>query len=217
MSIRILLADDKSMVREGMCSLLEKQADMEVVGQAGDGRQAVELAEELQPDVVLMDITMPNLNGIDSTRRILKKLPKVKVIGLSVHSHTMFVTDMLRAGASGYVLKDSLFHELVEAIHSVTAGGTYLSPKIAGVVVKAFIDSEDGLHESPLKNLTEREREVLQLIAEGETTKQIALELHVSTKAIEATRRKIMDKLDAHSIAELVKIAILGGLTTLEK
>jgi two-component system response regulator NreC len=216
MSTRILLAEDHGIVREGLRSLLAGCEGMEVVGEAEDGRIAVELARQLKPDVVIMDVTMPNLNGIDATRRIAKQVPGLKVIGLSVHSHMMFVADMLKAGAVGYMLKDSLFDELVDAIQCVQAGGTYLSPKIAGGIVDAFLKALDPEEASPLHTLNSREREVLQLVAEGRTTKQIALELHVSVKAIEATRRKIMEKLDAHSIAELVKIAILGGLTSLE-
>jgi len=216
MGTRILLVEDHGIVREGLRSLLDGRPEMDVVGEAKDGREAVQLATELSPDVVVMDITMPNLNGIDATRHIVGELSNVRVIALSVHSDTMFVTDMLKAGASGYVLKDSLFDELVEAILCVTAGGAYLSPKIAGGIVHAFIKRLDPADRSPLQTLTGREREVLQLVAEGKNTKRIASVLHVSTKAIEANRRKIMEKLDAHSIAELVKIAILGGLTSLE-
>jgi two-component system response regulator NreC len=215
MSTRILLAEDHGIVRQGLRSLLAGRPDMDVLGEAEDGRKAVELATELSPDVVVMDITMPNLNGIDATRHIVGELPSVRVIALSVHSDTMFVTAMLKAGASGYMLKDSLFDELVEAILCVTAGGTYLSPKIAGGIVDAFIKGLDPADTSPLQTLTGREREVLQLVAEGKNTKRIASTLHVSTKAIEANRRKIMEKLHAHSIAELVKIAVLGGLTSL--
>lgn len=216
MSIRILLAEDERLLRQLLHKMLQEQPDMEVVGEAGNGREALELVRELKPDVVVMDVTMPNLNGIDATRQIVREFPKMKVTALSVHSNTMFIVDMLKAGAMGYVLKDSLFDELAECIQTVNAGGKYLSPKIAGDVVGAFIKGIEPADESPLKALTTREREVLQLVAEGKSTKEIALKLHVSTKAIEANRRKIMDKLDAHSIAELVKIAILGGLTSLE-
>lgn len=216
MSIRILLADDEGLLRQGLRSLIEKEVDMEVVGEAEDGRKALELVRELLPDVVIMDITMPNLNGVDATQRIVREFPKVKVTALSIHSNMMFVAGMFKAGALGYLLKDSLFDELVEAIQTVTAGGTYLSPKVAGEVVCCWVDGISPSAESPIETLTRREREVLQFIAEGKSTKEIALELHVSTKTIEANRRKIMEKLDARSIAELVKIAILGGLTSLE-
>ncbi len=216
MAIRILLVEDHGITRQGLRLLIEKEPDMEVVGEAEDGRKAVELVRELLPDIVITDITMPNLNGVDATRQIVRDFPQTKVIALSIHSKMPFVTSMLKAGASGYLLKESLFNELLEAIETVMAGNTYLSSKIAGALVDAFI--KKGLHhpESPLEVLTEREREVLQLIAEGKNTKEIALALHVSTKAIEANRRKIMEKLHAHSVAELVKIAILGGLTSLE-
>jgi len=216
MSIRILLADDHGIMREGLRSLLEKEPDIKVVGEAEDGRRALGLVSELLPDVVIMDISMPGLNGADATRRIVHQFPTVKVIALSMHSNRIFVVDMLKAGASGYVLKECLFDELVEAIRIVAAGDKYLSPKVAGVVVSDYVKRLSGGAESPLETLTGREREVLQLIGEGKNTKQIALELHVSSKTIEANRRKIMEKLDAHSIAELVKMAIVGGLASLE-
>jgi len=203
-------------MRQGLCSLIEKQPDMEVVGEAEDGRKAVELVRELLPDTVVMDVTMPNLNGIDATRQIVRQFPKVKVIALSIHSNRVFVADMLKAGASGYVLKECTFDELVEAIRTVVDGNAYLSPKVAGVVVSDYVQRLSRTAEAPLESLTGREREVLQLIGEGRNTKQIALGLHVSTKTVEANRRKIMEKLDARSIAELVKISILGGLASLE-
>ena len=216
MSTRILLVDDHAITREGLRSLIEKQADMEVIGEAKDGRKAVELVRELSPDMVITDITMTNLNGVDATRQIVREFPKIKVIALSIHSNRAFVADMLKAGASGYVLKECTFDELVDAIRTVIDGGAYLSPKVASVVVSDYVQRSAGATETPLGSLTEREREILQLISEGKNTKQIALQLHVSTKTIEADRRKIMQKLDAHSIAELVKIAILGGLASLE-
>ncbi len=216
MGTRILLVDDHGMIRQGLRSMLEKQPDMEVVGEAEDGREALGLVRELLPDVAVMDVTMPNLNGVDATRQIIREFPKVKILALSIHSSRAFVADMLKAGASGYVLKECTFDELVEAIRAVTSGGTYLSPRVAGVVVSDYVKQLSDAVQSPLETLTEREREVLQLIGEGKNTKQIALQLHVTAKAIEANRRKIMEKLDAHSIAQLVKIAILGGLTSLE-
>lgn len=216
MSTRILLVDDHGITREGLRSLIEKQPDLEVVGEAEDGRKAIDAVRELLPDIVITDITMPNLNGIDATRQIVRQFPKVKVIALSVHSNRAFVADILKAGASGYVMKECTFDELVEAIRTIVDGNVYLSPKVAGVVVSDYVQRLSRISESPLESLTEREREVLQLIGEGKNTKQIALGLHVSTKTVEANRRRIMEKLDAHSIAELVKIAILGGLACLE-
>ncbi len=216
MSVRILLADDHGIIRQGLRSLLEKQSDMEVVGEAEDGRKAFELVRELTPDVAIMDITMPNLNGVDATRRIVGQFPKVKVIALSIHSNRRFVADMLRAGASGYILKECLFDELIRAIRTVAVGSIYLSPRITGVVVDDYVERLLTTAYSQPTILTDREHEVLQLLAEGKSMKQIALELHVSTKTIEANRRQIMERLDIHSVAELTKYAVREGLTSLE-
>ena len=216
MSVRVLLADDHGIIRQGLHSLLEKEPEVEVVGEAEDGREALSLARELAPDIVVMDITMPNLNGVDATRQIIGEFPKVKVIALSIHSNRRFVSEMLKAGASGYVLKECLFDELACAIRAVAGGGSYLSPRITGVVVDDYVGHLSAESDSPLSVLTEREHEVLQLLAEGRSTKQIALELHVSAKTIEANRRRIMEKLDVRSIAELTKYAIREGLTSLE-
>jgi DNA-binding NarL/FixJ family response regulator len=216
MSIKVLLVDDHAIIREGLRSLLERQPGMEVIADTDDGRKAIELVREHLPDIVVMDITMRGLNGIEATRQITQDFPAVKVIALSIHSKRRYVTDMLSAGASGYILKECLFDELVQAIHAVVAGGRYLSPRITDVVVDDYVKRLSAVNNSPLETLTSRQREVLQLVAEGKSTKQIALELHVSTKAIEANRRQIMDKLDIHSIAELTKYAVREGLTTLE-
>jgi DNA-binding NarL/FixJ family response regulator len=216
MSIGILIAEDHTIVREGLRSLIEKQPDMEIVCEAEDGRKAVERVREFLPDVVIMDITMPNLNGVEATRQIVGEFPQIKVIALSIHSNRRFVADMLSAGATGYVLKECLFDELVQAIKAVAAGESYLSSRITGVVIEHYVKGIAAIADSPLSSLTSREREVLQLIAEGKTTKKIALDLHVSTKTIEANRRQIMEKLDVHSIAELTKYAVREGLTPLE-
>lgn len=216
MSVRILLADDHGIIRQGLRSLLEKQPDMEVVAEAEDGRKAFSLVRELVPDVAIMDITMPNLNGVDATRRIVGEFPKVKVIALSIHSNRRFVADMLKAGASGYILKECLFDELVLAIRTVAAGDIYLSPRITGVVVDDYVERLLTTADTQLAVLTDREHEVLQLLTEGKSMKQIALELHVSTKTIEGNRRQIMEKLDIHSVAELTKYAVREGLTSLE-
>lgn len=216
MSIGTLIVDDHGIIREGLRSLLSRQPDIEIVGEAIDGRKAVELVREIVPDVIMMDITMPNLNGVDATRHIVREFPETKVIALSMHSSSIFVADMIKAGVSGYLLKDCLFDEVVEAIRIVYDGGTYISPGIVSVIVNDYVNRLTGVRGLPLEALTDREREVLQLIGEGKNTKQIARELHLSTKAIEANRRKIMDKLNSQSVAGLVKWAILGGLTTLE-
>ena len=216
MSIRILLADDHTIIRQGLRSLLEKEPEMEVVGEAEDGRKALRLVQELVPDIIVMDITMPNLNGIDATHKIVSKFPEVKVIALSIHSNKRFVAGMLKAGASGYILKECLFDELVQAIRAVAGGVRYLSPRITGVVVDNYVEHLVATTDLSLAKLTDREHEVLQLLAEGRGTKQIALELHVSPKTIESNRHNIMEKLDIHSLAELTKYAIREGLTSLE-
>ena len=216
MSIKVLLVDDHAIIREGLRSLLEKQPEMEVIADTNDGRKAIELVRELLPDIVIMDITMPGLNGIEATRQITAEFPDVKVIALSIHSKRRFVADMLSAGATGYILKECLFDELVQAIKAVAAGGRYLSPRITDVVVSDYVKRLSATTESPFEALKTREREVLQLVAEGKSTKQIALELHVSTKTIEANRRQIMEKLNIHSVAELTKYAVREGLTALE-
>jgi DNA-binding NarL/FixJ family response regulator len=216
MNIKVLLVDDHAIIREGLRSLLEKQPEMEVIADTDDGRKARELVRELSPNIVIMDITMPGLNGIEATRQITAEFPDVKVIALSIHSKRRYVADMLSAGATGYILKECLFDELVAAIKAVAAGGRYLSPRITDVVVSDYVKRLSASDDSPFEALKAREREVLQLIAEGKSTKQIALELHVSTKTIEANRRQIMDKLNIHSIAELTKYAVREGLTTIE-
>lgn len=217
MPTRILLADDHGILREGLRALLQKQPDFEVVAEADDGRAAVKLAKELQPDVVIIDIAMPNLNGIEATRKILADLPETKVLALSMHSDKRFVTGILREGASGYLLKDSAFEELSLAIQTVCGGRKYLSPGIAGIVVEDVIQQapQSGAPRPTL--LTHREREVLQLLAEGKATKEIAPQLNVSVKTIETHRKNIMDKLKIRNIAELTKYAIREGLTSLDQ
>ncbi|MHC4185081.1 MAG: response regulator, partial [Planctomycetota bacterium] len=208
MSIKIILADDHKITRQGLCSLLDKQADMEVVAEAEEGRTAVRLALELAPDIIIMDVSMPDLNGIEAARKIAAECPEVSIIALSMHSDSLFVTEMLKSGAAGYLLKDCAFEELERAIRTVMAGKTYLSPAISGVVVNDYLQRLSKADFSDTEALTSREREVLQLLAEGKSTKQIALKLHISAKTVETHRRQIMDKLDIHSVAELTKYAI---------
>jgi len=216
MSIRILLADDHKITRQGLRSLLDKEFDMEVVAEAEQGRTAVRLVRELSPQVVIMDVTMPDLNGVEAARQIVSEFPDVKIIALSMHSDSLFVTEMLRSGALGYLLKDCAFEELARAIRTVVAGKTYLSPSISGVVVNDYLHRLSKADFSGSEVLTDREREVLQLLAEGKSTKQIALKLHISVKTVETHRRQIMNKLDIYTVAELTKYAIRKGLTSLE-
>lgn len=215
MSIKVLVADDHKVVREGLRTLIEKQPGMEVIAEAENGRMALKLIKKLSPDIAIMDIAMPDLNGIEATRQIVAEAPGTKVIALSMHSDRQFVTRMMSAGASGYLLKDCAFEEVARAIRSVMARQTYLSPEIVTIVVKAFLRRSEP-SDSMLSVISPREREVLQLIAEGKTTKQIALRLHISAKTVDTHRRNIMDKLDIHSVAELTKYAIREGLTFLE-
>jgi DNA-binding NarL/FixJ family response regulator len=216
MRIRIVLADDHAIVRHGLSRALQQEDDMEVVGQAEDGRTTVELARKLTPDVVVMDISMPDLNGIEATREIRRQTPHVKVIALSMHSAKRYVTEMFKAGAVGYLLKDCDFDELARAIRTVADGKTYVSPSISGVVVEDMVHGEEKPESNAFSILTQREREVLQLLAEGKTTKQIALRLHISPKTVEAHRLRVMNKLDIDNVAQLTKYAIQEGLTSPE-
>ncbi len=216
MSIRILLADDHKIVRDGLRALIEKQPDMEVVGEAADGRTAVRLVKELTPDIVIMDISMPDLNGIEAARQILTDAPRIKIITLSMHSDSRFVKEVFKVGASGYLLKECAFEELANAIHTVAADQIYLSPRITHVVLNDYLSKMPMTETSVFSVLTAREREVLQLMAEGKTTKEIAYSLDLSVKTVEAHRQKIMEKSNIHSVAELTKYAIREGLTSLE-
>jgi DNA-binding NarL/FixJ family response regulator len=214
--MRILIADDHGIVRDGLKELIAKEPDMEVVGEAEDGDSALRLAKELSPDVIIMDIAMPGLNGIEATRQILKENPAIRIIALSMYSEKYFVTEMLKAGASGYVLKSYLFDEISKALHEAVAGKHYLSPRITDVLVDEYVH-HGGAGQAAVDTLTDRERQVLQLIVQGKSTKEIALRLKISPKTADSNRRQIMNKLGIFTIAELTKYAIREGLTSINK
>ncbi len=217
MDIRILLADDHQMMREGLQAMIEKERGMTVVGTAADGMATVELARKAGAHVVVMDVAMPDLNGIDATRKIVKAHPNLKVVALSGHANQRFVREMFAAGASAYILKQTACEELVRAIRDVMAGKKYLSSGVARGVVDAYVELSQPMSKAPaFVVLSEREREVLQMIAEGRSTKDIAGAIKVSVKTVETHRHNIMEKLNLHSVAELTKYAIREGLTAVE-
>jgi len=217
MSIRLILADDHEMMREGLKALIHREEGMEVVGEADNGAQTVELAARVGPHVVVMDVAMPDLNGIEATRKIVAANPHTRVVALSGHANKEFVREMLAAGASAYVLKKRAYEELVRAIREVMMGRKYLSPDIARGVVDDYIELSSSIGENPaFIILTAREREVLQQLSEGKTTKEMADALSVSVKTVETHRRNIMEKLDLHSVAELTKYAIREGVTFID-
>jgi DNA-binding NarL/FixJ family response regulator len=213
MAIKVLIVDDHQIIREGIRSMLEREPDMKVLGEAEDGRSATRMARELGPDIIVMDICMPDMNGILATSVILSEFPKIKVLALSMHTDRRFVYQMLRAGASGYLIKECSFNELVRAIRMVIANKNYLSPGITDVVVKDYVRPPAHSDSPSSSNLTIRESEVLQLIAEGHSTSQIAQSLHVSVKTIETHRQNLLAKINTKGIAGLTKYAIREGLT----
>ena len=215
MSIRIIIADDHEIVRNGLRSLIEKEPDIEVIAEADNGRTAVRIALELAPDVVIMDIGMPDMNGIEAARQIIVAMPAIKVIALSMHAEKRYVMEMLKAGASGYILKDNAYEELARAIRTALNNRTYLSPQVAEIVIGDYVQLAQTANCSVFSLLSPREREVLQLLAEGNSTAQIADRLCVSVKTVETYRQHIMEKLNIRSIAELTKYAIREGLTSL--
>ncbi|MGB7761772.1 MAG: response regulator transcription factor [Bryobacteraceae bacterium] len=206
--IRILLADDHAVVRRGFQMILAEQPDMEIVGEAGNGREALELAAKLKPDVVVMDVAMPELNGIEATRRMAEHAPHARVLALSMHKDSVYVREILRAGARGYLLKDSVAADLVSAVRAIAAGEGYLSPAVSDAV----LDDYRRHVTNPIDLLTSREREVLQMLAEGKTNKEIAAVLNLSVYTVDAHRGRIMEKLNVHSINELVRFAVRNGL-----
>lgn len=215
MKARLIIADDHQMMRDGLKALIAEAEDFVIVGEAGNGKDTVALAAKLSPHLVIMDVNMPDLNGIEATRRIVEASPQTRVLALSAHPDEHLVTEMLRAGASGYLLKHTAYEELIRAIRAVTEGKKYLSPDIADAVVNTHLSAET-VSNSAFAVLTERERQVLQLLAEGLSTREMADHLNVSVKTIETHRRNIMEKLQIHSVAELTKYAIREGITSLE-
>ncbi len=212
MSIRIILADDHAILRHGISQALGQEEGFQVIAQAKDGRSAVELVRELLPDVVVMDIGMRDLNGMEATRQIASEFPQVNVVGLSMYSDNKYIREMFRAGAKAYLLKDCPFEELVKAIRTVVEGRVYVSPSVSQTVVEDYVNEPVDAR-SAFRVLSERERELLQLLAEGKTTKEAAMQLHVSPKTVQAHRLRIMNKLLIDNVAQLTKYAVQEGLT----
>ena len=217
--VRILLADDHQILRDGLRTLLNTQEDMEVIAEADTGRKAIDLALCHCPDVLVMDVVMPELNGIEATNQLKKDLPEIKVLALSMHADRRFVAEMLKAGASGFLLKECAFQELAEAIRSIIKGKMYLSPSISKCVIEeyvGFLSGDEKEHTDSESALSHREKEVLQLIAEGKSNRDIAKTLHISVKTVETHKYNIMRKINLHSVAELTKYAIKSGLTPID-
>ena len=207
--IRVFLVDDHTVVRQGLRRILESDDEIEIVGEAGDGRTALELVQKLRPHVVVMDVAMPELNGIEATRQILKRVEGTKVLVLSMHGDDVYVRQALKAGARGYLLKDSEDLDLIKAVKAIRGGGSFFSPPVSKVVLSGYLgDKVEGDGDDGVARLTDREREVLQLIAEGKTNKDVAFALTVSVNTVETHRKHIMEKLDLHNTAELVRFAI---------
>jgi DNA-binding NarL/FixJ family response regulator len=216
MTIRVYLAEDHQIVRDGLRSILAREGDLEVIGEAANGRIAVEEAGTLLPDVVIMDVSMPELNGIEATRMIRANHPDSRVVALSAHADKQYVLGMLKAGASGYVCKDSASDELVSAIRAVNLGRKYVSPQVAGILVDGCFREGTVVASQGHAQLGPRERQVVQLLAEGHSSKEIAARMHIAMRTVESHRRNIMRKLMLHSVAELTKYALREGLTSLD-
>ena len=215
MSFKVLIVDDHRILREGLRAMLEKEPDIKVVGDAADGRMAQLLARDLTPDVIIMDVNMPELNGIEATRQITAELREVKIIALSMHEDRRFVLNMLKAGAAGYMLKDDAFKNLAKAVRMVSAHKTYLSPEISDLLENNCRSLSTFLESADCQLLSCREREVLQHVTEGKTSNQIADSLHISVKTVETHRQQVMEKLNIKGVAELTKYALREGLTSL--
>ncbi len=216
--IKVIIAEDHTIVRKGLCALLQGEPDIEVVGEAENGREAIKIVEKLLPDVVVMDIAMPGLNGLDTTRQLKKRFPKLKILILTMHDNEEYIFETLRAGASGYLIKRSAPNELISAIQSVYRDESFLSPAISKKVIEGFVQSggQAVIEDEYYMKLTVREREVLQLIAEGNANREIARLLHISIKTVESHKAHIMEKLDIRNIAELTQYAIRKGLISLD-
>jgi DNA-binding NarL/FixJ family response regulator len=215
MKTKILLADDHKIMREGLKSILEKNPDIFVEGEAGNGIEAVDLAKKIHPDIIIMDINMPDLNGIDATARIISEMPGSRVLALSMYADRGFLIKMLKAGAKGYLLKDCASDELVNAIRVILKNRIYISPSLVDDMVRDYVQLADSVDLSAFSILTPRERDVLQKLSEGKSTKEIAFDLNLSIKTIETFRLKIQEKIGLHSIAELTKYAVREGITSL--
>lgn len=211
--LRILLADDHTVVRQGLRKVLEARPEWQVVAEAGDGREAVRMAEESNPDIAIIDVAMPLLNGIEAVRQIARKVPATRMLVLSMHADEAYVTQMLRAGASGYLLKDSADVDLLQAVDAVSAGKSFFSPAIARVIADDYVRhlADRGVTDR-FELLSQREREIFQLIAEGRTNKEIAALLFLSPSTVDTHRSRIMEKLDVHSAAEIVLYAVRKGV-----
>ena len=214
MKIRVVIADDHKIVRQGLRGLLEREPGIQVVDEAENGHSALQMIRESLPDIVVMDVSMPGLDGIEATRQITQEIPNIKVVALSMYSDVRFITRMLKSGASAYLLKDSAFEELVKSIHAVIKNQTYFSPVVADILAKEYIHRMDQLESSGSEGLTNREREVLGFLADGKSTKEIASSLRLNPKTIESHRYHIMNKLGIHSLAELIKYEIEEGLAS---
>ena len=215
MKTKLLIADDHKIVRDGLRSLLEKQPDMEVVGEAQTGRETIRMARQKKPDVLIMDISMPDTNGIEAAKKILAALPGIKIIALSMHSERILVREMIQAGAHAFLLKECAFDELIAAVKSVLNNQTAMSKKIADIVIHDYVRQAHAAAPAPKPGLSDREMEVLQMVAEGLPTKAMAHRMGLSIKTVETHRQQIMKKLDLHSVAALTKYAIREGLTEL--
>ncbi len=214
--MKILIADDHGIVRQGLKALIKKRADIEVVGEAEDGKIAIEMTSKLGPDVVIMDVTMPNLNGVDATRTITRKHPNTKVIALSMHADKTIVREMFKAGAYGYILKSYLFDELDKSLEAIKKGERYISPHVAVLIREDYAAPKTRGASANKRSLTDRERQIIQLVAEGKSIKDISKQLNLSPKTVDAHRRNLMTKLGVKSVADLVKYAIREGLTSLD-